>query len=339
MELYQHWAEATEATNEDAAQLKRDFKTHSRTSLHSLRFFAKVLSVGGSHRPVNQLDELIAWLSSHRSELPAEVENDQGCKGSGQRLEHNGTDYEEKLQSFDGSEDEDGLYYCGESSCWMSHDQYASQNVREYKEFGLDHRVKMLASARLANLFRKYHAKKTARLRWRGMEEFQGVSQALGYINDNVSPRAAQSHAEPLPSQAELHALFDYDGVSLTWSVSRGRIRKGKPVGKRVRLNGKDYIAGRLVHMHRLGIDPANATISYADGDPSNVAWSNLRVERLAAKSTTAGTRERTRKLDDSRYQSRFSINQKRYTLGEYDTEEQAETAYELAMRTFTRFA
>jgi len=32
MELYQHWEEVTEETNEDAAQLRRDFKHHSRTS-------------------------------------------------------------------------------------------------------------------------------------------------------------------------------------------------------------------------------------------------------------------------------------------------------------------
>jgi hypothetical protein len=91
--------------------------------------------------------------------------------------------------------------------------------------------------------------------------------------------------------------------------------------------------------MHRTGEDPASATISYVDGDNSNLAWSNLRIERLAAKSNTAGTRERSRQLDDSRWQARFSIDQKRYTLGEYITQTQAEQAYGLAMRTFQRFA
>lgn len=165
------------------------------------------------------------------------------------------------------------------------------------------------------------------------------MTKALAYMEANVSPRAAQSGSAPLPSQAELHQLFDYDGLTLTWAVSRGRIRKGKPVQPRVKINGTNYYAGRLVWAHRTGEDPASATISHVDGDNTNLAWSNLRIERLATKSTSSGVRERSRQLSDSHWRARFEIDNKEYSLGEYVTQTQAEQAYELAMRTFQRFA
>lgn len=360
MELSQHWEEATEATNEDAAQLKRDNKYHARTSYGSLVIYTKVLAVNGCFDPVEKLSELGAWLSANRSELPAEIEDEKGNQARSNSREFSRDDYEDLLRGkpqtnrghgsdvddvetteWDDVADleaESGLYYLERHACYLRFADFAYGDA-EYKQFGKTFPVWVRIMQKKALAFDRYYADKHSRLRWRGMEEFQSVTKALAYIDDNVSPRAAQSHAEPLPTQAELHALFDYDGVSLTWAVSRGRIRKGKPVGKRPMINGVKYIAGRIVHMHRLGIDPANATISYADGDPSNVAWDNLRVERLATKTTSSGVRERARERTDSQWRARFEIDNKEYSLGEYKTQQQAETAYGLAMRTFIRFA
>ena len=338
MELYQHWEEVTEETNEDAAQLRRDFKYHSRTSYHSLRHFTKVLAVGGCFGPVNQREMLVAWLSAHQSELPSEIEDEQGNQGSSSRLEHSGTDYEQKLFDLEELTPENGLYALDGNVCNQPLDYYGKTDV-EYRQGGLTPATYCRLMRRRGDAFVRYQTEKAARLRWRGCEEFRGVTKALLYMDANVSPRAAQSGSAPLPSQAELHQLFDYDGLTLTWAVSRGRIRKGKPVQPRVKINGTNYYAGRLVWMHRTGEDPASATISHVDGDNTNLAWSNLRIERLATKSTSSGVRERSRQLSDSHWRARFEIDNKEYSLGEYVTQTQAEQAYELAMRTFQRFA
>ena len=338
MELYQHWEEATEETNEDSAQLRRDFKYHSRTSYHSLRHFTKVLAVGGCFGPVNQRDQLVAWLSAHQSELPSEIEDEQGNQGSGSRLEHSGTDYEQKLVDLEELTPENGLYALDCNVCNQLLDYYGKADP-EYRQQGPTVRVWIRLMRRRGDAFARYQTEKAARLRWRGCEEFRGVTKALAYMDANVSPRAAQSGSAPLPTQAELHQLFNYDGLTLTWAVSRGRIRKGKPVQPRVKINGTNYYAGRLVWMHRTGEDPASATISHVDGDSTNLAWSNLRIERLATKSTSSGVRERSRQLSDSHWRARFEIDNKEYSLGEYVTQTQAEQAYELAMRTFQRFA
>ena len=121
----------------------------------------------------------------------------------------------------------------------------------EFRQEGLTPRTYCRLMWHRGLAFKRYQKEKAARLRWRGMEEFRGVTKALAYMDANVSPRAAQSGSAPLPTQAELHELFDYDGLEFTWAVSRGRIRKGKPAGKRTRLNGTDYYTGRLVWMHR----------------------------------------------------------------------------------------
>ncbi len=338
MELYQHWEEATEETNEDAAQLRRDFKHHSRTSYHSLRHFTKTLAVDGQFGPINQREELVAWLSAHQSELPSEIEDEQGNRGSGSRLEHSGTDYEQKLVDLEELTPENGLYALDGNVSNQPLD-YFGKSMHEFRQEGLTPRTYCRLMWHRGLAFKRYKKEKDARLRWRGMEEFRGVTKALGYMDANVSPRAAQSGSADLPTQAQLHELFDYDGLTLTWAVSRGRTRKGKPVTKRTRICGKDYIAGRLVWRHRTGEDPASATISYVDGDSTNLAWSNLRIERLATKSTSSGVRERSRQLSDSHWRARFEIDNKEYSLGEYATQKQAEQAYELAMRTFQRFA
>jgi len=337
MELYQHWEETTEGTNEDAAQLRRDFKNHAVTSYESLVHFTKVLAVSGNFDPINQLSELGAWLSAHRSELPPEMEDHKGNRSWSSRLEEPSDEYESLVQGFDG-EEEDGLYYMGDNVIFQYFDAYCWSD-KEYRQFGPVTAVICRLKRQRGSLYRKWREERGARLRWRGMEEFRGVTKALAYMDANVSPRAAQSGSAPLPTQAELHQLFDYDGLTLTWAVSRGRIRKGKPVDSRPQINGTKYYAGRLVWMHRTGEDPASATISHVDGDSTNLAWSNLRIERLATKSGSAGVDERVRKLDDSNWRARFWIERKPYTLGEYNTQEQAEQAYELAMRTFQRFA
>ena len=87
MELSQHWEQRTEETNEDAAQLRRDFKNHALTSYESLVHFTKVLAVNGSFDAVKQLSELGAWLSAHRSELPPEMEDHKGNRAWSSRLE------------------------------------------------------------------------------------------------------------------------------------------------------------------------------------------------------------------------------------------------------------
>jgi len=89
---------------------------------------------------------------------------------------------------------------------------------------------------------------------------------------------------KPLPSQEELHALFEYKDGKLFWKVSRGRgIKpgdevKGIPVKgyKVVRVKYKIYLQHRLIWvMH--GNDPVDI-LDHIDGDRLNNRIENLRA-------------------------------------------------------------
>jgi hypothetical protein len=206
MELYQHWEEATEETNEDAAQLRRDFKTHAMTSYASLVHFTKVLAVNGSFDAVNKLSELGAWLSAHRSELPPEMEDAKGNRSWGSRLET--PDYEDpdSVAQSDDEVDVHGLYYMGDNVIFQYFDGSFCWSDREYRTVGPVVSVRNRLMRKRGDLYRKWRTERDARLRWRGMEEFRGVTNALVHMDAGVSPRAAQSGSAPLPTQAELHA-------------------------------------------------------------------------------------------------------------------------------------
>ena len=87
MELSTHWESITAENSDDNAQLKRDMRNHPRTTGRSLRELARICATAGSFVCQKQLDAAFDWLTDHRSELPREIEDDNGNRGSDQRLE------------------------------------------------------------------------------------------------------------------------------------------------------------------------------------------------------------------------------------------------------------
>ena len=82
-----------------------------------------------------------------------------------------------------------------------------------------------------------------------------------------------------------LRELFEYDPVSglLKWRVNRQRVKAGQEAGVlmrsghvRVKIEGRSYMAHRLVWMLWYGVEPP-ALIDHRDGDPTNNRIANLR--------------------------------------------------------------
>jgi hypothetical protein len=89
----------------------------------------------------------------------------------------------------------------------------------------------------------------------------------------------------PLPSQARLHELLDYDPLTgvFTWRMSRGTVRANTRAGWQhstgywyVRVDGVDYKLHRLAWMWVHGHAPAEL-IDHRDRNKSNNAIANLR--------------------------------------------------------------
>lgn len=336
MELSTHWESITAENSDDNAQLKRDMRNHPRTTGRSLRELARICATAGSFVATKQLDAAFDWLAQYRSELPREIEDDNGNRGSDQRLETTSEHYEHHLPNHEEFDEQCGLYDCGTKACYRPLDAFAPP---EYKERGMTVEVYIPAMQKRGEAFQKYMDAKTKRLRWRGMPEYQAVTRAVELQERGVCPSKANSKGKQLPPLERLQELLRYNGRDLTWRISRGRCKAGTKAysvrkdGKlQTRIDGKLYYTHRLIWLMATKQDPAEATVSTYDGDDANLALHNLRLDVLANK---AGGDIREKGV--GRWEARVRIGDKSHTLGHYESQEVAERAHELAIRTFAK--
>jgi AP2 domain len=150
----------------------------------------------------------------------------------------------------------------------------------------------------------------------------------------------------PLPSQAELKRLFSYDPATgaLTWRVNTGTKnfigkRAGTPCDYywRVSINGKLFLASRIIWKWMTGVDPINL-IDHCDTNGLNDAWTNLRQADYSQNGSNCRAKARTLKGAyyhdrNGRWLSVVMHKGVRYHLGYFDTEQEAHDAYVIAAR------
>ena len=148
---------------------------------------------------------------------------------------------------------------------------------------------------------------------------------------------------KPLPSQQELHRLFDYSVVTgeLYWKVKTCRkVKIGSPVGyysksdnyKYTKINKETFAVHRLIWVWVTGEDLKELEIDHKDVKCTHNAWHNLRqashAENLRNKSDVKGF---TFDKRSGRWLAQIQVDKKRFNLGRYDTEAEARAAYEEA--------
>lgn len=145
---------------------------------------------------------------------------------------------------------------------------------------------------------------------------------------------------KPLPTQAELHELFDYSVVTgeLYWKKrTSNRIKLGDAVGcktskdgyKYTKVNGVRYSVHRLIWVWVTGEDFRELEIDHKNRDRKCNAWHNLRTaSRSENQINTSGVKGYTFDTWSNRWQSKIKTNNKYLNLGRFDTEEEARAAY-----------
>lgn len=178
------------------------------------------------------------------------------------------------------------------------------------------------------------------------MQEFRGVTRAIEEEAKGVKLSKAQSNAKDMPSQERLNELLSYDPETgtLVWAVARGRSARGTEAytvrkdGKlKTQVDGGLFATSRVVYMLVTGIDPKDATIHCINGDLSDLSWDNLMLETTSNVAMGSSAEDRTRLDYDTKYRARVMVSGKAIRIGDFDTEEEAEAAKSLFIKTLKR--
>lgn len=148
-------------------------------------------------------------------------------------------------------------------------------------------------------------------------------------------------------SSANITELFTYDKGKLFWKIQPCRqIKIGTEVGtlwstkpnrnyRKVIYKGKGYFVHRLIWIFHYGDIPSNLVIDHIDGDKSNNAISNLRTvtqqqnchNRVGNYGVTSYFTNPGKSLRQ-KFRATIIANNVRYHLGVYNTQLEAEEAY-----------
>ena len=85
------------------------------------------------------------------------------------------------------------------------------------------------------------------------------------------------------------------------------------------------------------GIDPKEATIHCINGDLSDLRWDNLMLETTSNAVMCSSAEDRARLGYDTKYRARVMVSGKAIRIGDFDTEEEAEAAKSLFIKTLKR--
>jgi hypothetical protein len=329
-------------SREGAADLKKDNWFHPRTSYESLRRFAGTMAATPEDtvkrkarekalrdpykrapnkamywpRPSTyvqqRLDETRSWLLTHSSELPSELEDDQG------RIK-DGRTYFEQSEPSDDVADWDGEG--SEVSKYESHGRFhvlkqgyaepllsIALRKPEFKDNPTGREARAYSMDVRGKRYQKHAEAQATRLRWRGMEEWDAVEKADDKLREGVARKSSDSNAKPLPSLDRLRQTYHVEAGELV-NTRLGRVAKN-----RVRIDGEYYLPSRIVFALTTGQDPGSLMV--IDGQATSYRGRGFAYAR-----------------DDGMYDARFWIGTDSITIGEYKSEAQAQEACRLYLK------
>ena len=328
----------------DASSLKQDQRNHPRTSHASLRDLARTTYCTPTCRRTrkevkawmkdpyrrapnkaqfwpqscrsehDQLEAATQWLLQHSHELPGELESEDGL------MLHVNNHIEKTWESGDVAKLEDtdgdgtfskyerhGLEYPGELTCYQNLESIARS---EYPAEPTSQVARSYALKVRAERFREVFSAKQARLRWRGMEEYNAVEKANEKLREGVARKPVKSIAKPLPPIDGLREKFDVvDGKLVNKRLKR------EVKGKQVKVFGEVHWTARVAYAVANGVDPEDKVVS------GGVATHYRKAIGTAYE------------RGDGNWDSIVSVGTDRVTVGEYRSEAQAAAAARLYIR------
>ena len=323
--------ESYETTAEDRAQLKRDTRYHPRTSHSSLKEYARALRAAGDTVAPDEVQEALTWLNMHQSELPSEIENDAGQTGNRGSIAISADVNDTYTLTDDATKyEEHGLYYVAECHCYVSLESILTDRsdpeIRErYLACGMTDDLYTYAMAVRGARYAARLDDQRRRARWQGMEEWDAVAKADEHLREGAKLSPAAENANALPSLERLEQLFTVANGELVWAVAGRGITKGRVItSRRVRVDGKLYVPKRIIYKLTHGTDPKSAVVT-----------DELKLREY--HSVSGASVERDRSDIGNKFDARVKLNGKSITVGTYSSEEQANEACSIFLRSLER--
>ncbi len=337
-----------------ASDLTRDQRDRARTSFESLKRFSQAMAATpvdtvkrdevkgwlrdpykrapnkAQYWPVpntkarRELDYSRSWLLTYSSDLPCELEDEQGRIKEGRTyFEESGKQFEEAVESDDMGNDDDNV------SKYEAHGRFhqlklghnetrlsIAQGRPEFKSDPTGREASRYAAEVRASRWAKYDEARQTRLKWRGMEEYDAVGKASDKIDEGIKRRSVEVNAKPLPDMGRLCELFDVREGSL-YRTKLDRLID-KPT---VWVDGSMRKTSRILYALTTGSDPATKMVR--DG---------IATKYRDAKGTAY-------LRSDGKYDALVKFGAKDVvTVGEYKTKAQAQEACRLYLRTLERW-
>lgn len=153
-----------------------------------------------------------------------------------------------------------------------------------------------------------------------------------------------------LPPSSYLKELFKYDKKTgnLYWNARRCGTWPGRLAGtdndkgyRRIKINGRLFLAHRVVWKMHTGCDPVGFEIDHIDRNPMNNRIDNLRIATHGQnkingnvyRNNDAGYRGVHFHKQHRKYCATISHNKKRHHIGLFDSAHEAASAYDAAAK------
>ena len=273
-----------EGNTEDYSNLKSDNKEHARTSIESLKRFAREMAATPvdtvkrkqikawmrdpyrrapnkaqywpqpNDKARRELEDSKLWLLANAHELPRELENEQGRSGGKSPVVQG--DYE--LDPINASKyEQHGLMFMGEAHCYESLLSIAMRGDEYERANPTSHDVTMRCLAKRGEAYKRHAEKQAKAARWRGMEGYDAAAKADEDMAKGLFRSKSESNAKPLPPIADLQALFVVDA---DMSLINRRLQR-VVTGKKVKIAGKLYETSRVKFAVATGKDPGTKMV------------------------------------------------------------------------------
>lgn len=140
--------------------------------------------------------------------------------------------------------------------------------------------------------------------------------------------------------------MFSYKDGHLFWLKKRNGIKDSLLAGNEnatgrwcIKLNGKIYLAHRLIWVLFKGEIPDGYEVDHIDTDPLNNKIENLRLatrpnnqrNRPKGAVNTSGYKGVSYRPDIKKWRARICTDERRITIGNFDTAKEAHEAYKTA--------